>query len=321
MAARSYTPKDPGDMNLMKLFQDYGSDEKCREYLAELRWPDGVVCPRCESASVAPVPSRDQYDCNACRYKFSVLAGTIFHDTKLPLSKWFAATYLMIESRKGISANQMKRTLNVSYKTAWYLCHRIRAAMGSVEREPLDGVIEADETFVGGKVRYPKSDAKITGEQRSARMKAAMDAKTVVLGAIERGGDVRIQVAQSRSRKDIAKFIGEHVAPDADAVYTDEWSGYRYLSEVIEHETVNHAEEEWVRGDVHSNSIESVWSLLKRSVVGSYHQLSVKHLDAYLGELEWRFNNRQNPYMFRDTMLTLIHSENLPYAELIKTAE
>ena len=141
------------DMNLPKLFAQFGSDEKCREQLTALRWPKGVTCPRCQSKSISTIAERDQYDCNACRYQFSVTSGTIFHDTHLPLSKWFIAIYLMTESKKGMSALQIKRTLCVAYETAWYLCHRIRAAMREINSELLRGVVEVDETYVGGKVR------------------------------------------------------------------------------------------------------------------------------------------------------------------------
>src|SRR4030066_312156 len=127
----------------------FHSDDSCRQALVELRWPDGVTCPRCEGKSIRNSYTRDQYDCASCGYQFSVTAGTIFHDSHLPLKKWFVATYLMVESKKGISANQMKRTLSVSYRTAWYLCHRIRAAMTTEIGKQLKGIVEVDETWVG----------------------------------------------------------------------------------------------------------------------------------------------------------------------------
>ncbi|HUJ15029.1 MAG TPA: IS1595 family transposase, partial [Thermoanaerobaculia bacterium] len=181
------------DMNLPKLIEDFGTNERCRTYLEMLRWQNGPQCPRCESGKVSPIKDRPQYDCDACHYQFSVTTGTVLHDTHLPLWKWFAATYMMIEAKKGVSANQLKRTLSVSYKTAWYLCHRIRKAMESVNAAPLTGTVEVDETYVGGKLR--------------------------------------------------------HV--------------------------------------VHTNGIEGAWSLFKRSVVGSYHQVSKKHLDRYLDEFQF----------------------------------
>src|SRR3989475_9159413 len=144
---------DDMNMNLVELIKDFADENKCRAYLEALRWPDGVDCPRCESAKVYRIVKRDQFVCDSCAYQFSVTVDTIFHDTHLPLWKWFLATYLLCESKKGISANQLKRTLGIgSYKTAWYLCHRIRSAM-TQGQEPLTGIVEADETYLGGKLR------------------------------------------------------------------------------------------------------------------------------------------------------------------------
>src|ERR671937_412992 len=162
------------DVNLVSLIEDFGSEDKCRAYLEELRWPDGIECPRCEGRTISRIHKRKQFDCDSCRYQFSVTAGTVFHDSHLPLWKWFLATYLMCESKKGVSANQLKRTLGVSYKTAWYLCHRIRHAMGDDDAPPLDGIVEADETYVGGKYRGGK------GTSPSAAGKYRMDNTTVV---------------------------------------------------------------------------------------------------------------------------------------------
>ncbi len=295
--------KQKQEMNIMKLMERYHSEESCRKTLTELRWPNGVACPRCGSLDIRNSYTRSQYDCGSCGYQFSVLTGTMFHDTHLPLPKWFMAIYLMVEARKGISANQMKRTLNVSYKTAWYLCHRIRNAMTEHNPEPLNGIVEVDETFIGGKRRNVGHGYKGN--------------KTAVVGAVERGGDVRMQVISERDRKTLHGFIKNHTAPDTEAIYTDDWPAYRGIADHdTKHETVNHSAEEWVRGDVHTNTVEGIWSLFKRSVVDSYHKLSTKHLDAYLDELEWRFNNRDNPFLFRDTLLKLINSENLQYKEL-----
>ncbi len=292
------------EMNLMKLMQDFDTDHECRAALQSLRWPDGIRCPRCESDKVYQAESRKQFDCASCGYQFSVTSGTIFHDSHLPLPKWFVAVYLMCESKKGISANQMKRMLGVAYKTAWYLCHRIRATMQDGEAAKLAGTVEADETFVGGK--------------REGVGSGNREGKTLALGVIERQGNVRLQVGPNRNRETLHGFIRMHVAPDAEAIYTDDWPAYNGIGDAdTKHETVNHSEKEWVRGDVHTNNVENVWSLLKRSIVGSYHKVSTKHLDAYLDELEWRFNNRENPYLFRDTLLKLLASDNLEYRELV----
>jgi transposase-like protein len=272
-----------------------------------LRWPHGIECPRCKSQSVSTIAERDQYDCNKCRYQFSVTSGSIFHDSHLPIWKWFLAIYLMIESKKGISANQVSRTIKVSYKTAWYLCHRIRAAMREVSADLLKGTVEVDETFIGGRIH--------------GRGKGYRRNKACVIGAVERDGDIRLKVIKSPSRYWLHKFIHETTDPKAEAIYTDEAQGYKGIADHdTRHETVNHLQDEWVRGDVHTNSVESVWSLLKRSVVGTYHRISIKHLDAYLDELEHRFNNRKNQYLFRDTLLKLLSAPALPYHALVKAA-
>ncbi len=288
----------------------FGTDNECRMVLEELRWPEGPKCIRCGSAKLSRMYEREQFDCDACGYQFSVTAGTVFHDTHLPLRKWFAATFVMCESRKGISANQLKRMLGVSYKTAWYLCHRIRSAMVESQGALLSGIVEADETFIGGKAHGFKNKR----EAARGRLKN----KVVVLRAIERGGMLRLRKAKSNRKAQITAFLADVVADEAAAIYTDELRSYAKVADHNTiHESVNHKADELFRGDVHTNTVESAWSLLKRSVVGSYHRLSKKHLDAYLAEFEFRFNNRENEYLFRDTLTRLVTAENLPYARLI----
>src|SRR5581483_3384579 len=210
--------------------------------------------------------------------------------------KWFLAVYVMGESKKGVSANQLKRMLGVSYKTAWYLCHRIRAAMHDESAPMLHGIVEADETYVGGKATG------FISKREASRHR--YDNKTVVLGAVERGGEVRLRVAKDSSAKSIKGFLKDVVHDDAEAIYTDSHRSYRGIADHnTRHEFVDHSRDEWVRGVVHTNTVESVWSLFDRSVIGAYHKLSVKHLPAYLDEAAFRWNNRSNPYLFRDTIL------------------
>jgi transposase-like protein len=293
-------------MTLTALVDRFRSEEKCRAYLEELRWPDGVRCPRCQSDKISRIVKRNQFDCDSCRYQFSVTAGTIFADSHLPLWKWFAAAYLIGESRKGVSANQLKRELGTTYKTAFYLTHRIRAAMKDENPIPLSGIVEVDETWVGGK--------------RRGLGRAYKDNKTMILGAVERGGRVRLRVGKHNARRDLTGFIRQTIDPDAPRIMTDGWKGY-VTADIADHntthETVDHHAGEWVRADVHTNTVEGVWSLLKRSIVGSYHQLSVKHLPAYLDEMAFRFNNRENPFLFRDTILKLLDGKTLPYRRLV----
>lgn len=296
-------------MNLMTLMKDFDTDKECRDVLEDLRWPQGVECPRCEGKKIyrddTKKKARQQFDCASCGYQFSVTVGTIFQDSKLSLPTWFAATFLLCEARKGMSSNQLKRTIGVSYKTAWYLSHRIRAAMKDANPPLLTGEVEADESWIGGR--------------RKGRGKGNWrEDKTMVMGALSRGGAVRFKIDKRPIKATIHKFLDENVSPRVDALYTDELMSYGgWTEDSTRHESVVHRKEEWVRGDVHTNSIEGVWSLFKRSIIGSYHQLSAKHLDAYLDEMAWRFNNRDNPFLFRDTLIRLIKAETLPYAQLI----
>ena len=291
--------------NLLTVIDDYSTDEKCRELLERLRWPDGVACLRCGSMDVTEIASRNKYDCKACDYQFSVTAGTIMHDSHLPLRKWFIAIYLMCESKKGISALQLKRVLGVAYKTAWYLCHRIRAAMGNdpLEGPTLLGVVEVDETLIGGKAK--------------GKGRGYIGNKTWVAGAIQRGGAIRLERIPNVRRDTLHDFIDRTVKDETEAIYTDELASYISIADNdTRHETVNHSIEEWVRGDVHTNSIEGVWSLFKRSIIGSFHKVSKKHLDRYLEELEWRFSNRDNDHIFVDTLRRIVNTDHLTYKEL-----
>jgi transposase-like protein len=299
---------DPS-LDLCELIERFGSEDRCRDYLEALRWPVGVRCPRCDSAKISRIKKRAQFDCDGCRYQFSVRVGTLFQDSKLPLWKWFLAVFLMSEAKKGVSANQLSRTLGVSYKTAWFLCHRIRSAMVDLDAPMLSGVVEADETYIGGK------RTGFANKRDAARGRAAN--KTVVVGALERGGQLRVRVAPNVKAGTVKKFLGDVVADDAEAIYTDSLRSYRGIADHnTRHEFVDHSRDEWVRGDVHTNGIESAWSLFDRAVVGSYHQLSRKHLPAYLAEFEFRFNNRDNPHLFRDTILKLVEGDALTFREL-----
>src|SRR5947209_17452767 len=241
MAKRKQKAQPKGDMNLMKLFEQFGTDEKCRMALEKLRWPDGVCCPRCEGTKISHEYKRNQFDCESCGYKFSVTAGTIFHDSHLPLTKWFAATFLICESRKGMSALQLKRTIHVAYKTAWYLCHRIRKAVADADTSQLVGTVEVDESFIGGKAKnMHKKDRgrKITGRGTSG--------KAMVLAAIQRGGGVRLRVEDRRDRETLHNFIRGAVSPDAERIMTDEWEAYKGVEdENTTHETVNHGKDEY----------------------------------------------------------------------------
>jgi transposase-like protein len=289
------------NINLVQLTEQFGTDEKCRKALEQLRWRKGPTCPRCDSKATK-IANRFQYDCDSCHYQFSVTAGTIFHDSHLSLWKWFVATALLCESKKGMSACQIQRTIGVSYKTAWYLCHRIRAAMLEVAPEKLSGTVEIDETYVGGKARRwrPKSD------------------KAVVIGIRQRNGDLRLIRAKDAKSATVREIINANIGGHVEVIMTDESQIYPWALTKIQrekHRTINHTRH-YAHGDVHTNTVESAFSLLKRGIVGTWHKVDAKHLPAYLDEMCFRFNNRKNKFLFRDTLIKLIVSPNLEYKSL-----
>jgi len=294
-------PMNTPNINLAQLIEQFGTDERCRKALEQLRWKKGAECPRCQS-SATKIANRFQYDCDSCHYQFSVTAGTIFHDSHLSLWKWFIATALLCESKKGMSACQIQRTVGVSYKTAWYLCHRIRAAMMEVAPEKLGGTVEIDETYVGGKKRRwrPGSD------------------KQVVIGIRQRNGDLRLIHAEDARSETVREIIKANVGGHVEVIMTDESAIYPWALDKIQkkkHRTICHTKQ-YAAGDVHTNTVESAFSLLKRGIVGTWHKVSAKHLPAYLDEMCFRFNNRKNPYLFRDTVIKLIETPNLEYKDL-----
>jgi transposase-like protein len=300
-------------IDLCELVERYGDDQHCRNFLEKLRWPDGVRCPKCDGQRISSIIKRDQFNCDneECGYQFSVTAGTIFHDTHLALTKWFLAVFLICQSRKGMSANQLKRMLRINYRTAWYLCHRIRHAVEQVSKPDMDGVVEMDETYVGGKARGAGNKKKGRGTD-----------KAIVIGIRERGGDLRLFHAADVKSGTLEKYVRENISTDVDILVTDEYQAYKGVAERvgIAHDTVRHGSGEYVRGDIYTNTVESAFSLLKRGIIGTWHKVSAKHMQAYLNEMTWRFDNRKNPFLFRDTMLKLIHSNNLEYKELTKAA-
>jgi transposase-like protein len=211
-----------------------------------------------------------------------------------------------------MSANQIKRTLGISYKTAWYLCHRVRAAMKEVNPEPLGGIVEMDETFVGGK-------------KLGRGVYEARKSKEVVIGIKQRGGELRFFHAEDVKAGTLAKYIKENVSDDVQVIMTDDFVSYPFAMNRAghsrsKHKTINHSAGVYVDGDITTNGIESAFSLLKRGIIGTWHKVSAKHLAAYLDEMTFRFNNRNNPYVFRDTLLKLIEAPVLEYKKLTAAA-
>ena len=294
-------------MTLVDVINLFDTDEKCREILVRLRWPKGAECLRCHGSVVELATAKQLFYCKACDYQFTVTASTIFNDSHLPLQKWFLATLLLCEARKGMSANQIKRTLGVSYKTAWYLCHRIRAAMAAAERPMLDGVVEMDETYIGGRKR---------GMGRGPHGKG----KEIVIGIGQRGGDVRFFRAEDAKSGTLAKYIAENISKDVECIVTDDFKAYPSAMAQNDfsenHFTVNHSMKEYVNGEIHTNTVENAFSLLKRGIVGTWHKISAKHLSAYLAEMEFRFNRRNRSDLFLDTLRHMITAPVLTFEKL-----
>jgi len=291
-------------MTLLEMLKAYSTEDKCREILTKLRWPAGVECPRCKESRVAWLQARNQFECAPCGYQFSVTTGTIFNDTHLPLQTWFAAVLLLCESKKGMSALQIKRTLGIgSYKTAWYLCHRIRAAM--VEASTMmDGTLEIDETYVGGKP--------YKGRPRQQ--------KKVVIGIRKRDGELRLIHAEDATAKTVREILGKNVSEDVQVIITDESAIYPWAfneKQRKSHQTICH-KREYVSGCVHTNTIESGFSLFKRGLMGTWHNVSGKHLAAYLSEMVFRFNRRHNADLFLDTLRHMVTAPVLTFKNLTK---
>ncbi len=301
-------------MTLLDVATGFSTDERCREVLERLRWPNGPECPRCHTTKLTRLSTNKKLlFCSDCKYQFSVTAGTIFNDSHLPLETWFFAVILIVEARKGMSANQLKRMLGVSYKTAWYLCHRIRAAMASAEKPMMDGTLEIDETFVGGRQRSRSG--------RAGRIPYSESNKIPVVGIKQRGGELRFFKAEDVKSGTLAKYIKENVSEDVEVIMTDEWSSYPVALKKLgispeKHKRVNHSAKIYVDGDITTNGIESAFSLLKRGIVGSWHKVSAKHLPAYLEEMTFRFNRRNSKTLFLETLQHMVTADPLTYERL-----
>jgi transposase-like protein len=270
----------------------YFADPKhCREYLVVRRWPNGVTCPRCGSDKVAFLEKYNRWQCNSKTHanrQFTAKTGTIFEDSPLGLDKWLAAMWLLVNCKNGISSYEVSRDLGVSQKSAWHMMHRVRLATQNLSSGGnLSGEVEVDETFIGGKARNmhkAKRAEKITGT-------GGKD-KTIVMGMMERGGNVRAMVVDNRKKKTVQKHVREHVEAGS-AIFTDELKSYDGLESDFQHAVINHAVE-YVNGNVHTNAMENFWSLLKRGLHGTYISVEPFHLFRYIDEQAFRFNNRKD---------------------------
>jgi transposase-like protein len=284
--------------NLSNLAKYFSDEDSAREFLEYKRWHGDAVCPHCKTAGaykLTPKPTsksparKGLWKCRACRKQFTVTVGTIFEDSRIPLSKWLLAIHLLSSSKKGMSAHQIHRMLGVTYKSAWFMMHRIRYAMA---QEPmaskLSGIVEVDETYVGGKAK--NMHASVRKEKIQGRGTVN---KAPVVTLVEREGRVKTVYMEDVTGENLKAAMKDCIVPTAQ-IMTDESPSYGFAGDSFAgHESVNHKRGEYVRGDAYVNTAESVHALLKRGIIGTYHHVSKLHLHRYLSEFDFRFNNRK----------------------------
>lgn len=310
--ARTKTPKRPiHQMTAAQFNKAFPDENACCVYLVKQRWPEQVYCPRCGGVKAYPLQTMEwKWECPDCReggaYRFSHLVGTVFENTNKPLRDWFKVIHMMMTSKKGVSALQVHRTLGFgSYRTAWYMCHRIRTSLQDKDFLQLIGVVEVDETFVGGEAKNRHKDKR--GGGKGGGGGGIGSGKIAVVGAVQRKGKVVAKVIESIDSATLIGFVREAVSRRVSLLCTDQWKvydalGVGYPRHGYPHKSVNHARGQYVYGAVHTNTIEGFWSLLKRGVMGSYHKVSAKYLPLYIAEFSFRYNNRSNDNIFGEAV-------------------
>ena len=285
-------------MNLFDAVARFSDQESCIKHLENVRWEGNPKCPYCESDRVKPKKEGNKigrWNCHTCKSSFNVLSGTLFQKTQIPLPKWFMAIFLMGDAKKSLSSCQLAGHLDLTQQSAWYMMQRIRSEMGRKGKTLLKGIIEADETYVGGKPRRRKNE---NGELPPPPKRGRGTKKTPVIGIIERAGNVIARVATDLSKKGILSFIQKFVKTDQAVLMTDEVKGYEDVDELLPHSTVNHGEKEYVKGITHTNTIEGFWSMLKRAFHGTHHHYSKKWMRLYVTEACYKWNNRKKRKIF-----------------------
>lgn len=298
--------------NLKGLMKHLSNEALCQKYMEDMRWGGKPVCPHCGTAKPYRLRNGKTFRCSSkpCRKNFSVFVGTVFEGSKVSYSNWLTALYLLSAQSKGISSVQLGKHLGVTQKTAWFILHRLRLIMAD-KSAPLENTVEIDETYVGGKV------GNMNKKKRQRVLESGVDNKTPVMGLLERNGKARLTVIGKNSFKDVVRA---NVSKRAHLM-TDTHLAYQGLgTEYNGHDTVNHSQSEYKRGDVYTNSVEGFFSLFKRILFGTYHQISPKHLQRYCDETTYRFNTRKVPDRLRFDNALSKPEGRLTYKQLIQKA-
>jgi len=286
-------------MNIIEIFKQFPTQDDCIKYLEKKRWNGKSVCVYCGSDKISHHQEKNQtsrLQCSACKRSFSVTIGTIFHDTRLPLQKWFLAISLILNAKKGISSRQLARDLDVHVETAWSMAHRIRKAMLD-NGELLKGIVEMDEAYIGGK---PRKEAKKDDDKDDKNKRGRGTKKQAIVGMIERKGNVKAQLANNNrlTFSILSALVRKHIDTNQSILCTDKFKVYNKMKTIIEHKQIDHSAGIYSLNGISTNCMESFWAIVKRGIIGQFHKVSKKYLNKYLDEFCWRFNNRENDNAF-----------------------